>query len=81
MQEAIKDIKEQMQEISLVAHEASEERNTREKKTLCVCFTMIILALIFVLAVSNATWYAKVKSMGKVTETTTTETVTEKCDL
>lgn len=77
MQETLKDIKEQMQEISLVAHEASEERHTREKKNLCICFTIIILAIILVLVMSNVTWIAKFKSMGKVVENTTTETITE----
>lgn len=76
MQETLKDIKEQMQEISLVAHEASEERHTREKKNLCICFTIIILAIILVLVMSNVTWLAKFKSMDKVVENTTTETIT-----
>lgn len=76
MQDTIKDLKEQMQGISLVAYEASEERHTREKKNLVICFTCIILALIIALIGTNLAWLLYERSMETVTETVTTETVT-----
>lgn len=75
MQDTIKDLKEQMQDISLVAYEASEERHTREKKNLVICFTCIIIILIVALVGTNLAWLLYDKSMETVTETTTTETV------
>ena len=77
MQDTIKDLKEQMQEISLVAYEASAERHTREKKHLVVCFTAIIITLIIALIGTNLAWLLYDKSMETVTETVVTETVTE----
>ena len=77
MQDTIKDLKEQMQEISLVAYEASEERHTIEKKNLVICFTCIIITLIIALIGSNLAWMLREKSMETVTETVTTETTTE----
>ena len=74
MQDTIKDLKEQMQGISLVAYEASEERHTREKKNLVVCFTCIIIALVIALVGTNLAWLLYDKSMETVTETT--ETIT-----
>ena len=74
MQDTIKDLKEQMQGISLVAYEASEERHTREKKNLVICFTCIILALIIALIGTNLAWLLYENSMETVTETT--ETIT-----
>ena len=74
MQDTIKDLKEQMQGISLVAYEASEERHTREKKNLVICFTCIILALIVALIGTNLAWLLYERSMETVTETT--ETIT-----
>lgn len=74
MQDTIKDLKEQMQGISLVAYEASEERHTREKKNLVICFTCIILALIIALIGTNLAWILYERSMETVTETT--ETIT-----
>ena len=77
MQDTIKDLKEQMQGISLVAYEASEERHTREKKNLVICFTCIILALIVALIGTNLAWLLYERSMETVTETTETiETIT-----
>lgn len=79
MQDTIKDLKEQMQNISFVAHEASEERHTREKKNLVVCLTCIIITLIIALIGTNLAWLIYEKSMETVTETTETfETIT--CD-
>lgn len=75
MQDTIKDLKEQMQGISLVAYEASEERHTREKKNLVICFTCIIMALIIALIGTNLAWLLYENSMETVTETT--ETITE----
>ena len=75
MQDTIKDLKEQMQGISLVAYEASEERHTREKKNLAICFTCIIITLIIALISTNLAWILYEKSMETVTETNTTETV------
>lgn len=75
MTDTLKEIKEQMQGISLVAHEASEERHTREKKNLVICFTAIILALILALIGTNLAWILYYKSMETVTETFTTETI------
>ena len=76
MQDTIKDLKEQMQGISLVAYEASEERHTREKKNLVVCFTCIIIALVIALVGTNLAWLLYDKSMETVTGTTeTVETV------
>ena len=75
MQDTIKDLKEQMQGISLVAYEASEERHTREKKNIVVCFTCIIIALVIALVGTNLAWVLYDKSMETVTETT--ETITE----
>lgn len=77
MQDTLKDLKEQMQGISLVAYEASAERNTREKKSLVICFTCIIIALIIALIGSNLAWLLYENSMETVTETVTTETITE----
>ena len=76
MQDTIKDLKEQMQNISFVAHEASEERHTREKKNLVICFTCIIITLIIALIGTNLAWLIYDKSMETVKETTATETVT-----
>ena len=75
MQDTIKDLKEQMQNISFVVHEASEERHTREKKNLVICFTCIVIFLIIALIGSNLAWVLHEKSMETVTETNTTETV------
>jgi hypothetical protein len=75
MQDTIKDLKEQMQGISLVAYEASEERHTREKKNLVICFTCIIITLIIALIGTNLAWIMYESSMETVTETTTTETI------
>ena len=74
MQDTIKDLKEQMQGISLVAYEASEERHTREKKNIVICFTCIIIALIIALIGTNLAWLLYENSMETVTETT--ETIT-----
>jgi hypothetical protein len=74
MQDTIKDLKEQMQGISLVAYEASEERHTREKKNLVICFTCIIIILIVALVGTNLAWLLYENSMETVTETT--ETIT-----
>lgn len=76
MQDTIKDIKEQMQNISFVVHEASEERHTREKKNLIICFTCIVIFLIIALIGTNLAWLIYDKSMETVTETNATETVT-----
>ena len=76
MQDTIKDLKEQMQNISFVVHEASEERHTREKKNLVICFTCIVIFLIIALIGTNLAWLIYDKSMETVTETTATETVT-----
>ena len=76
MQDTIKDLKEQMQNISFVAHEASEERYIREKKNLVICFTCIVIFLIIALIGTNLAWLIYDKSMETVTETTATETVT-----
>ena len=76
MQDTIKDLKEQMQNISFVAHEASEERHTREKKNLVICFTCIVIFLIIALIGTNLAWLIYDKSMENVKETTATETVT-----
>ena len=76
MQDTIKDLKEQMQNISFVVHEASEERHIREKKNLVVCFTCIVIFLIIALIGTNLAWLIYDKSMETVTETTATETVT-----
>ena len=76
MQDTIKDLKEQMQNISFVVHEASEERHTREKKNLVICFTCIVIFLIIALIGTNIAWLIYDKSMETVTETTATETVT-----
>ena len=75
MQDTIKDLKEQMQGISLVAYEASEERHTREKKNLVICFTCIIITLIIALIGTFLAWIMYERSMETVTETT--ETITE----
>ena len=72
MQDTIKDLKEQMQNISFVAHEASEERHTREKKNLVICFTCIVIFLIIALIGTNLAWLIYDKSMETVTETTET---------
>jgi hypothetical protein len=77
MQDAIKDLKEQMQGISLVAHEASEERHTREKRNIIVCFTCIIITLVIALIATNLAWILYDKSMKTVTETITEEIVYE----
>lgn len=77
MQDTIKDLKEQMQGISLVAYEASEERHTREKKNLVVCFTCIIIALVIALVGTNLAWLLYDKSMETVTETITDEVIYE----
>ena len=76
MQDTIKDLKEQMQNISFVVHEASEERHTREKKNLVICFTCIVIFLIIALIGTNLAWLIYDKSMETITETTATETVT-----
>lgn len=77
MQDTIKDLKEQMQGISLVAYEASGERHTREKKNIVVCFTCIIITLVIALIATNLAWILYDKSMETVTETTgTIETIT-----
>lgn len=75
MQDTIKDLKEQMQGISLVAYEASEERHTREKRNIVICFTCIIITLVIALIATNLAWILYDKSMETVTETT--ETITE----
>ena len=75
MQDTIKDLKEQMQNISFVAHEASEERHTPEKKKLVICFTCIIITLVLVFATYVIIDKVKDSSMETVTETTKTETV------
>lgn len=75
MQDTIKDLKEQMQGISLVAYEASEERHSREKKNIVICFTCIIITLIIALISTNLAWIMHERSMETVTETT--ETITE----
>lgn len=77
MQDTIKDLKEQMQNISFVVHEASEERHTREKKNLVICFTAVIIAFIIALIGTNLAWILYYKSKETVTETFTTETITE----
>lgn len=77
MQDTIKDLKEQMQGISLVAYEASEERHTREKKNLVICFTCIIIVLIVALAGTNLAWLLYENSMETVTETITEEVIYE----
>ena len=77
MQDTIKDLKDQMQNISFVAHEASEERHTREKKNLVICFTCIIITLIIALIGTNLAWLIYDKAMETVAETVTTETTTE----
>ena len=74
MQDTIKDLKEQMQGISLVAYEASEERHTREKKNIVICFTCIIITLIIALIGTNLAWIMYERSMETATETT--ETIT-----
>lgn len=74
MQDTIKDLKEQMQNISFVVHEASEERHTREKKNIVICFTAIIIALVIALIGTNLAWILYDKSMENVTETTETTT-------
>ena len=75
MQATIKDLKEQMQNISFVAHEASEERHTREKKNIVICLTCIIITLIIALISTNLAWILYEKSTETVTETNTTETI------
>ena len=75
MQDTIKDLKEQMQDISFVVHEASEERHIREKKNLVICFTCIVIFLIIALIGTNLAWLIYDKSMETVTETTATETI------
>lgn len=74
MQDTIKDLKEQMQNISFVVHEASEERHTREKKNLVICFTCIVIFLIIALIGTNLAWLIYDKSMETVTETVETAT-------
>ena len=74
MQDTIKDLKEQMQNISFVVHEASEERHTREKKNLVICFTCIVIFLIIAFIGTNLAWLIYDKSMENVTETTETTT-------
>ena len=74
MQDTIKDLKEQMQGISLVAYEASEERYTREKRNIVICFTCIIITLIIALISTNLAWIMYERSVETVTETT--ETIT-----
>ena len=78
MQDTIKDLKEQMKNISFVAHEASEERHTREKKNLVICLTCIIITLIIAFIGTNLAWLIYEKSMETAAETTETisETVT-----
>ena len=77
MTDTLNEIKEQMQGISLVAYEASEERHTREKKNLVICFTCIIITLIIVFATYVIIDKVKDSSMETVTETETTEETTE----
>jgi hypothetical protein len=74
MRDTIKDLKEQMQGISLVAYEASEERHTREKRNIVICFTCIIITLVIALIATNLAWILYDKSMETVTETTETTT-------
>lgn len=74
MQDTIKDLKEQMQNISFVVHEASEERYIREKKNLVICFTCIVIFLIIALIGTNLAWLIYDKSMETVTETVETAT-------
>lgn len=66
--EELNDIKEQMQSISLVAHEATEARNERREKRL----VGVIVLLIVLLVVTNGAWLWYEKFMETVTETTTT---------
>ena len=75
MTDTLNEIKEQMQGISLVAYEASEERHTREKRNIVICFTCIIITLIIALIGTNLAWIMYESSMETVTETTTTETI------
>lgn len=76
MQDTLKELKEQMQDISFIAHEASEERHTREKKNIIICFTIIVITLIIALIGTNLAWLIYENSMETVTETVTTETIT-----
>ena len=65
-----------MQNISFVVHEASEERHTREKKNLVICFTCIVIFLIIALIGTNLAWLIYDKSMETVTETNATAIAT-----
>ena len=77
MQETLSELKEQMQDISFVAYEASAERHTKEKKHLIIGFVAVIIALVIALVGTNLAWLLYDKSMGTVTETTETiETIT-----
>lgn len=63
MQETINDIKEQIQGISLVAHEASEERHARERKNILVISAIIIVTLIVAILGTNIAWILFEKSL------------------
>lgn len=72
MENEIKDLKEQMQSISLVAHEAMEARSERREKR----YIAVIILLILLLVGTNGAWLWYKSSMETVKETTTT-TVTQ----
>lgn len=77
MQETLSELKEQMQDISFVAYEASAERHTREKKHLIIGFVAVIIALVIALVGTNLAWLLYDKSMETVTETVTEEVIYE----
>ena len=77
MQETLSELKEQMQDISFVAYEASAERHTKEKKHLIIGFVAVIIALVIALVGTNLAWLLYDKSMGTVTETVTEEVIYE----
>ena len=81
MTDTLNEIKEQMQGISLVAYEASEERHTREKRNIVICFTCIIITLIIALIGTNLAWIMYESSMETVTETETVTTETIEFDV
>lgn len=75
MQETLSELKEQMQDISFVAYEASAERHTKEKKHLIIGFVAVIIALVIALVGTNLAWLLYDKSMETVTETITEEVI------
>lgn len=77
MQDTIKDLKEQMQDISFVAYEASAERHTKEKKHLIIGFVAVIIALVIALVGTSLAWLLYDKSKETVTETITEEVIYE----